>query len=50
MVVMHNDAVVQGSSELPYMQDYKRLGVLTIGRHRPRQCPIYAAAQSQPLK
>jgi hypothetical protein len=31
MVVMHNDAVVQGLSELPYLQDYKRWGVLTIG-------------------
>jgi hypothetical protein len=31
MVVMHNDAVVQGLSELPNMQDYKRWGVLTIG-------------------
>jgi predicted NBD/HSP70 family sugar kinase len=31
MVVMHNDAVVQGLSELPYLTDYKRWGVLTIG-------------------
>jgi hypothetical protein len=31
LVVMHNDAVVQGLSELPYMQDYKRWGMLTIG-------------------
>lgn len=31
MVVMHNDAVVQGLSELPHMQDYKRWAVLTIG-------------------
>jgi len=30
-VVMHNDAVVQGLSELPFMQDYERWGVLTIG-------------------
>jgi hypothetical protein len=28
---MHNDAVVQGLSEIPYMQDVKRWGVLTIG-------------------
>ncbi|CAN5293602.1 ROK family protein [soil metagenome] len=31
MVVMHNDAVVQGLSELPYMKDRRRWGVLTIG-------------------
>jgi predicted NBD/HSP70 family sugar kinase len=31
MVVMHNDAVVQGLSELPYLSAYKRWGVLTIG-------------------
>jgi len=30
-IVMHNDAVVQGLSELPYMRDVKRWGVLTIG-------------------
>jgi hypothetical protein len=31
MVVMHNDAVVQGLSELPYLGKAKRWGVLTIG-------------------
>jgi predicted NBD/HSP70 family sugar kinase len=31
MVVMHNDAVVQGLSELPHFQDRKHWGVLTIG-------------------
>lgn len=31
MVVMHNDAVVQGLSELPNMQDRKHWAVLTIG-------------------
>ena len=30
-VVMHNDAVVQGLSELPLMQDVERWGILTIG-------------------
>ena len=30
-VAIHNDAVVQGLSELPAMQDYERWGVLTIG-------------------
>jgi predicted NBD/HSP70 family sugar kinase len=31
MVVMHNDAVVQGLSELPYVTDRKHWGILTIG-------------------
>jgi predicted NBD/HSP70 family sugar kinase len=31
MVVMHNDAVVQGLSELPYVRDRLHWGVLTIG-------------------
>jgi predicted NBD/HSP70 family sugar kinase len=30
-IVMHNDAVVQGLSEVPYMQDVERWGVFTIG-------------------
>jgi hypothetical protein len=30
-IVMHNDGVVQGLSEVPFMQDLKRWGVLTIG-------------------
>jgi len=30
-VVMHNDAVVQGLSELPYMNDVRRWGVFTVG-------------------
>ncbi|HET7682004.1 MAG TPA: ROK family protein [Xanthobacteraceae bacterium] len=30
-IVMHNDAVVQGLSEVPYMKDVERWGVLTIG-------------------
>jgi hypothetical protein len=31
VVLMHNDGVVQGLSEVPFMQDFKRWGVLTIG-------------------
>jgi hypothetical protein len=31
VIVMHNDGVVQGLSEMPFMQDVKRWGVLTIG-------------------
>ncbi|WP_424811424.1 ROK family protein [Roseococcus sp. YIM B11640] len=30
-ILMHNDAVLQGLSEIPNMQDVKRWGVLTIG-------------------
>lgn len=30
-IVLHNDAVVQGLSELPFMQDVQQWGVLTIG-------------------
>ncbi len=29
--LMHNDAVVQGLSEVPFMQDVEHWGVLTIG-------------------
>jgi hypothetical protein len=31
VVMMHNDAVVQGLGELPFMRDVKHWGVLTIG-------------------
>jgi hypothetical protein len=31
MIVIHNDAVVQGLSEAPFMQDVERWGVATIG-------------------
>jgi predicted NBD/HSP70 family sugar kinase len=31
LVVMHNDAVVQGLSEVPFMREYERWGVVTIG-------------------
>jgi len=30
MVLMHNDAVVQGLSEIPVMQDVRRWGILSI--------------------
>jgi len=29
--VIHNDAVVQGLAEVPFMQDVKKWGVVTIG-------------------
>jgi hypothetical protein len=31
LVLVHNDAVIQGLSQLPFMQDVKRWGILTIG-------------------
>jgi predicted NBD/HSP70 family sugar kinase len=31
VIVMHNDAVVQGLSEVPFMRDVEHWGVLTIG-------------------
>jgi hypothetical protein len=31
IVLMHNDAVVQGLSELPWMREFERWGVMTIG-------------------
>jgi predicted NBD/HSP70 family sugar kinase len=31
IVLLHNDAVVQGLSEIPYMRDRKHWGILTIG-------------------
>ena len=30
-IVMHNDAVIQGLSEVPFMQDVEKWGVFTIG-------------------
>ena len=30
-ILLHNDAVVQGLSEVPFMQDVDRWGVITIG-------------------
>jgi hypothetical protein len=31
LVLLHNDAVVQGLSEAPFMRDVTHWGVLTIG-------------------
>lgn len=30
-IVLHNDAVVQGLSQVPFMQDVERWGILTVG-------------------
>jgi hypothetical protein len=37
-VILHNDAVVQGLSELPLMKDVKRWGALTIGTGLGNAC------------
>ena len=37
-VVMHNDGVAQGLSEVPFMQDIERWGVLTIGTGLGNAC------------
>jgi predicted NBD/HSP70 family sugar kinase len=38
VIVMHNDAVVQGLSEAPVMQDVRHWGVLTIGTGLGNAC------------
>lgn len=38
VVVMHNDAVVQGLSEAPFMVDIERWGVLTLGTGLGNAC------------
>ena len=38
VVVMHNDAVVQGLSQVPWMGDVKHWGVLTIGTGLGNAC------------
>jgi hypothetical protein len=37
-ILMHNDAVVQGLSEIPYMTDVKHWGMLTIGTGLGNAC------------
>jgi len=38
LIVMHNDAVVQGLSEVPFMRDVEHWGVLTIGTGLGNAC------------
>jgi hypothetical protein len=38
VVIMHNDAVVQGLSEIPFMQDCKSWGILTLGTGLGNAC------------
>lgn len=47
-VVMHNDAVVQGLSELPFMIDVEHWGVLTIGTGLGNAC--FANREHEPTK
>jgi predicted NBD/HSP70 family sugar kinase len=49
-VVMHNDAVVQGLSEVPYMTDVERWGALTIGTGLGNARFTNRALPSKPLK
>ena len=37
-ILMHNDGVAQGLSEVPFMQDFERWGVLTIGTGLGNAC------------
>ncbi|ANN73691.1 hypothetical protein [Bordetella bronchialis] len=37
-VMLHNDAIVQGLSELPYLDDVRRWGVLTVGTGLGNAC------------
>jgi hypothetical protein len=47
VVIMHNDAVVQGLSERPFMKDVKRWGVLTIGTGLGNACFTNKAAAKE---
>jgi len=46
LVVMHNDAVVQGLSEVPWMTDVAHWGVLTIGTGLGNACFTTNASES----
>src|SRR5260221_1054929 len=48
LVVMHNDAVVQGLNEVPHMKDIRHLGVLTIGTRLGNAC--ISNTQSEDLR
>jgi hypothetical protein len=48
VVVMHNDAVVQGLSELPFMQDVKKWAVLTIGTGLGNACFTNREPEAEP--
>jgi predicted NBD/HSP70 family sugar kinase len=46
-VIIHNDAVVQGLSELPFMGDFDRWGILTIGTGLGNACFTNRSKPSQ---
>ncbi|HWW79465.1 MAG TPA: hypothetical protein VNY82_07695 [Steroidobacteraceae bacterium] len=51
LVVMHNDAVVQGLSEVPFMQDVQHWGVMTIGTGLGNACfTNRESAEKEPAK
>ncbi len=45
-VLMHNDGVAQGLSEVPFMQDVRALG-RADHRHRARQCALHQPPEGQ---
>ena len=47
LVVMHNDAVVQGLSEVPFMRDVEHWGVLTIGTGLGNACFTNRATEEE---
>ena len=51
LIVMHNDAVVQGLSEVPFMRDVEHWGVMTIGTGLGNACfTNRATAEKEPEK
>jgi hypothetical protein len=48
-IVMHNDGVVQRLSEVPFMRDVKRWGVLTIGTTASPTGTVRANAEAIPV-
>ncbi len=47
VILLHNDAVVQGLSEAPFMRDVTRWGVLTIGTGLGNACFTNRAAAGE---
>jgi hypothetical protein len=47
VILLHNDAVVQGLSEAPFMRDVTRWGVLTIGTEFGNACFTNRAAAGE---
>jgi hypothetical protein len=47
VILLHNDAVVEGLSEAPFMRDVTRWGVLTIGTEFGNACFTNRAAAGE---